>query len=145
MKEHDIVDTKEGSIVLKIMKVFVEEKIKLQHSVLNYHIDLYFSEYRLAVEIDEKGHVDKDENTKEERERKIKEILKCRFVRINPDIKRFDVYIEIGKIYNIIDEIKEKRNSKLIDKIKRKHKKYVGKIKNRNREVAEGIPKLYGI
>ena len=37
------------------------------------------------------------------------------FVRINPDRKKF----EIGKIYDIIDEIKEKRNSKLINKIKK--------------------------
>ena len=62
MKEHDIIITKEDSVILKIMKVFAKEKMKLQHSVLNYYIDVYFPKYRLAVEIDEKGHLDRDEN-----------------------------------------------------------------------------------
>ena len=31
-----------------------------QHSVLNYQIDLYFSEHKLAIEVDEKGHTDRD-------------------------------------------------------------------------------------
>ena len=37
------------------------KKILLQHSVLNYQIDLYFSEHNLAIEVDEKGHTERDE------------------------------------------------------------------------------------
>ena len=63
----DLIMTKEQSIISKIMKVFAKEKMKLQHSILNYYIDLYFPEHRLAVEIGEKGHVDRDENKEKER------------------------------------------------------------------------------
>ena len=62
LKEHDIIITKEDSVISKIMKVFAKKKMKLQHSVLNYYIDVYFPKYRLAVEIDEKGHLERDEN-----------------------------------------------------------------------------------
>ena len=40
------------------MEVFAKENIKLQHFVLNCHIDLYFPDYRLAVEINEKVHLE---------------------------------------------------------------------------------------
>ena len=52
---------KEESITTKIMKVFAKEKIILQHKGLNYYTDLYFIEYELAVEIDEKGHLNTEE------------------------------------------------------------------------------------
>ena len=40
-----------------------------------------------------------------------KETLEYEFIIINLDKEKFDVFVEIGKIYDIIDEIKEKRNS----------------------------------
>ena len=40
------------------MRVFAKKYIKLQHSALNYYIDLY--KYRFSAEIDEKGHLDRD-------------------------------------------------------------------------------------
>ena len=33
---------KEESVTMKIIKIFSSEKILLQHSVLNYQIDVYF-------------------------------------------------------------------------------------------------------
>ena len=53
----------------------------------------------------------------------MKETLRCEFTRINPEREKFDVLVEIGKIYNIINEIKEKRKNELIDKIKKITKK----------------------
>ena len=38
--------TIEKSVLTKIMKAFVSEKILSQHSVLTYRIDLYFPEYK---------------------------------------------------------------------------------------------------
>ena len=52
---------KEKSVAIKIIKVFPNEKILQQLSVLNYQTDLYFSEHKLAIEVDEKGHSDRDE------------------------------------------------------------------------------------
>ena len=44
------------------MKLFAKKKKMLpQHSVLSYQIDLYFPKHILAVEIDKKGHTDRDE------------------------------------------------------------------------------------
>ena len=41
------------------MKVFVIEEILLQHSGLNYKIDLFFSKRRLATGNDEKDYNDR--------------------------------------------------------------------------------------
>ena len=54
------------------MKVFSMEKILLQHDVLGYQIDAYFPEHKLAIEIDELGHNDKDIDKETSRENKIK-------------------------------------------------------------------------
>ena len=99
---------KEESVTIKIIKVFSNEKILLQHSVLNYQIDLYFSEHKLAIEVDEKGHTDRDEKKENEREEKIKKELGCKFIRINPDAKNYDIFVEIGKIQNHIIESTKK-------------------------------------
>ena len=61
LKLHDIIMCKEESVTIKIIKVFSSKKMLLQHSVLNYQIDLYFSEHNLAIEVDEKGHTERDE------------------------------------------------------------------------------------
>ena len=66
-KLHDIIMCKEESVTIKIIKVFSNEKILLQHSVLNYQIDLYFSEHKLAIEVDKKGHTDRNEKKKKKK------------------------------------------------------------------------------
>ena len=61
--------SKEQSVIIKIIKVFCgKEKILLQHLVLRYSFHLQFPEYKLAIEIDEKVH--KDRNLKCEIEKK---------------------------------------------------------------------------
>ena len=40
--QHDLIMSKEQSVLTKIMKVFESEDILLQHSVLSYIIDLHF-------------------------------------------------------------------------------------------------------
>ena len=72
----------------------------LQHSVLSYRIDLYFLKLGSAIEGDEKGHKDRNEYKEVERENVTKEHVDCKFIRINPDEKDFDMYIGIGKIHN---------------------------------------------
>ena len=73
-----------------------------QHSVLSYQIDLYFPKHKLAVEIDKKGHTDRDEEKETKRQEAIKKEFSCKFIRINPDKKDFGIYVEAGKIYNHI-------------------------------------------
>ena len=45
-KQHDVILSKEQSVTSKITKFFSNEKILLQHSVLDYRIDLYFPEHK---------------------------------------------------------------------------------------------------
>ena len=96
-KLYDIIMCKEESVTIKIIKVFSNEKILLQHSVLNYQIDLYFSEHKLAIEVGQKGHIDRDEKKENEREEKIKKELGCKFIRINPDAEKFYILLRLVK------------------------------------------------
>ena len=87
-KENDIYLTKEQSVLQPIMEVFEEENIQTQYSVLGYKIDLYFHEHKLAVQIDEKGHKDRNINDEIQREKVLEKELACEFIRINPDEKK---------------------------------------------------------
>ena len=99
---------KEESVTIKILKVFPNEKIFLQHSVLNQQIDLYFSEHKLAIEVDEKGHTDKHDADAE--------------MQINPDAENYDIFVEIDKIKDYIaksnDEAKTKEIKEKLEKEK---------------------------
>ena len=59
-KEHDLFLTKEQSVLNKLLETFPREEILLQHFVLGYKIDVYFVKYKLAVEIDENNHEQRD-------------------------------------------------------------------------------------
>ena len=48
-----------------------------------FRIDIYFSEYFLAVEIDEKGHTDRDIILEQKRQEALEKKLGCKFIRIN--------------------------------------------------------------
>ena len=87
INQHDLIMTKKQSVLTKIMKVFPSEEILLQYSVLSYKIDLYFSNHRLAIEVDEKGHKDRNIDYEIKRQKE----LDCEFIRINPDGKH--VYV----------------------------------------------------
>ena len=58
---------KEDSVKIKIINVSSNEKILQQHAILNYQIDLYFSEHKLAIEVDKKGHTDRNEKKKKKK------------------------------------------------------------------------------
>ena len=49
-----------------------------QYSVLGYKIDLYFCNYSLAIEADEKNHCDRDSNNQIERQEATKEKTRLR-------------------------------------------------------------------
>ena len=69
-----------------------------------------FTEHKLAIEVYEKDRTDRLK-TKEEREKKTKEYLRCKIIRINTDGEEFDIFVDISKIHNHITEsTKEKFN-----------------------------------
>ena len=100
-KEHDVIMTKEQSVIAIIMKSFPNEKTSLQHNILGCFINLYCPKHKLAIEINEEGHTDRPKSKEKERE-------------------YFDIFIEIDKIYNHISEsnkkiTKESNKRSLID------------------------------
>jgi len=63
---------------------------KTVKGVHNYRVDLYLPAQRLAIEIDEFGHADRDPVKEKERQLYIEKQLKCKFLRFNPDDPKFN-------------------------------------------------------
>ena len=121
---------KEQSVVIPLLTAFSAEKIKLQHKTLINEIlrtDMYFSELIFAVEIDEKGHTDRNQNDKNEKQTKIEKYSDCKFFhRINLDTEGFDIFLEISKIKDYIiqsNEKKKKRTRKQNKRTRRENKR----------------------
>ena len=74
-KHHDLIMTKEHSVSTKIMKAFAIEQMKPQYFVLVYRPDLHFLEHKLAVDIEEKEHKDRNINDEIERQKAIEKEL----------------------------------------------------------------------
>ena len=134
---------KEESVTTKIIEVLLNEKILPQYSVLNYKIDLYFSERKLVIEVDDKGHTDRDEKKENEREEKIKKELGCKFIRINPDAENYDIFVEIGKIQVYIAQSNKEKLEKekqteikeLKEKLEKEKETEIKESKNKNKEL----------
>ena len=84
------------------MTLFAAEEIILQHNVLGNKIDTCFPKYKLAIEVDEQGHNDRDIHYEIERQKAIEKKLGCEFIRINPAKENFHIFVAIGKIQNYI-------------------------------------------
>ena len=63
---------KEQSVIESIRDTFKGDDVRIQYTVLGYRIDLYFYEYKLAIEIDELGHNDRNTDYETKTEREIK-------------------------------------------------------------------------
>ena len=81
---------------------------------------MYFSEHKLAIEVDEKGYTDKDGEKKENQiEEKVKKDLRYKLIRINPDAGNYDIFVETVKINGFFAQSnKEAEIKELKDKIK---------------------------
>ena len=109
-KLHDVINTKEQTIINSIKDAFEGENIQTQYSVLGYRIDLYFHKYKLAIEVDELGHTNRNVKNEIESQKTLEKELNCVFIRINRDEKDFIIFKEIKKIHRHIRKF-------LIDKI----------------------------
>ena len=112
----------EQSAVIPLLKAFSAEKIKLQHKAREnerVRTNIYFSEHKFAVEIDEKEHTDRDQNEENKRQTKIEKYSDCKFShRINPDAEGFDIFLEISKIRSyIVQSNKERLKSKFSEEL----------------------------
>ena len=94
---HDVINTKEQTVINSIKDAFEGEDMQTQYSVLSYRIDLYFHKYKLAIEVDELGHADRNIDNEIDRQRALEREISCVFIRINPDEKDFNFFKENTK------------------------------------------------
>jgi very-short-patch-repair endonuclease len=96
---HPILIYIETATIGFISEIFKDFNIKKQYRVDKYLIDLYFIDYKIAVECDEDHH---KHNIKKDKEREeiIKKQLNCSFIRYTPNID--NIQIVINKIMNLI-------------------------------------------
>ena len=86
--------------------------MQTQYTVIGYKIGLYFHKHKLAIQVDELGHVDRNLNNEIERQKALEKKLNCIFIRINPDEKDFNIFKEINQIYRHISQSKEESKIK---------------------------------
>ena len=71
----------------------ITEKVQTDKNRCEYIlfiIDVYFTKYFLAVEINEKDHIDRDLIFKEKRQEALEKKLGSRFIRINTSKENYD-------------------------------------------------------
>ena len=57
---HNVINTKEQSVLNSIKDAFEGENMQTQYTVIGHRIDLYFHKYKLTIEVDELGHNDRN-------------------------------------------------------------------------------------
>ena len=93
-------------MLTKIKSWFEVEKIQTQcmYSLSDYRIDLYFHDYKLAIEVDENGHNDRNILYEIKRQKSVEQKLGCEFFRIDPDKEGFDIFKAINEIFRYIKQ-----------------------------------------
>ena len=114
---YDVINTKEQTVLESIKEAFQGEDMQTQYPTLGYRIDLYFHKYRLAIEVDELGHANRNLSDEINRQKALERERNCVFIRINPDEKDFNILREINKIHRHINKMTKKS---LIDDISKR-------------------------
>ena len=99
---HDVINTKEETVLYSIKDAIEREAMQTQYIVLGYRINFCFHKEKLANEVDELGHADRNLSNETERQKTLEKELECVFIRINPDEKNFNIFKEINKIHRHI-------------------------------------------
>ena len=115
----------EKTTLESLRDTFEGENIQTHYKVLGYEINLCFHDYKLAVEVDQKNHQDRDISREIERQKALEKKLACKFIRINPDKENFNIFKAQSEIFTHIKEsnkesTKELTKKSLIDKLSNK-------------------------
>ena len=107
------------------MDAFEGENMQTQHSVLGYKIDFCFHDSKLAIEVDKKGHKDRNIDHEIKRQKALEKELSCEFIRINSDEKDFNIFKAKNEIFRHMKESIKKSTEKstknpLIDELSNK-------------------------
>ena len=135
----------EHEVKSKIGTIFVNEEILEEYSVKIYEIDpyfyehynkkiqtdkngrayllcridVYFTKYFLAVEIDEKGHTDRELIFEKKRQKVLEKKINCEFIRINTSRENYDANYEASRIQTFISNSNKNKIKELEDEIKK--------------------------
>ena len=106
-KQYDVILTK-VQLALTIKSSSEGEYMQTQYNVFSYSIELYFHDYKLAIEIDENGHSDRNIDYEIKRQKVIEQELGCKFVRIDPDKEDFDIFKTVREIFRHVKQSTKK-------------------------------------
>ena len=98
-----------------------KEKIQADKNGCEYilfRIDNYFTEYLLAIEIDEKNHIERDLIFEEKRQEVLEKKFGSKFIRINASKEGYDADYEVSRIQTFITEFRDRQLKKSSKKIK---------------------------
>ena len=111
VNQHDKVLRKKQSLGLRLKKLFPNEDIIEEYFALHYRTDFTFKKHMLVVEIDEKGHVERDPDYEKKTQKELEKLGYYLF-RINPNKPGFDDYEEFGRVSAYIAESIKKQTGK---------------------------------
>ena len=94
-----------------------------------FRINVYFTEYLTAVEVDEKGHTDRDLIFEKKRQEALEKKLGCKFNRINTSKEGYNADYEASRVQTFISNFKKKLK-KLENESDKKIKGLEDEIKN---------------
>ena len=99
-------------IFINIMKKIQADKNGCKYIL--FRIDIYFRQCFWAVEIDEKGHTDRDIVFEEKWQKALEKKSGCKFIRINTSNTKngYNLDYEVGNVQEFIDEFKNKKIKK---------------------------------
>ena len=103
------------SITKKTKKIQVDSN---DQEYILFRIDIYFTEYFLAVEVDEKGHTDRDLIFEEKRQRALEKKFNCTFIRINTSKENYNADYEASRMQTYISNVNKNKIKELEDKVK---------------------------
>ena len=72
------------------------ENMQTKYKNLGYRIDLYFHNYKLAIKIDENGHIDRNITYKIKKQKAIELEISWKFMKICPGKEDFDIFRTIN-------------------------------------------------
>ena len=122
---------------MKLILIFmsITKKIQVDNNDQEYilfRIDIYFTEYFLAVEIDEKDHTDRDLIFEEKRQKALEKKLNCKFIKINTSKENYDAEYEASRIQTFISKFKDKENESKIKALEDEIKKLKFQLTNQD-------------
>ena len=115
----DVLNNNEKSLIEAIKDAFEGENMQTQYYVLGYNIDLYFPDYKIAIDNDEFNHIDRDPECEAKRRMEIEEEHDCTFIRFNTtDAPNFKINKAINEIYRHIKQSIKKQTEESTKKSK---------------------------